>query len=196
GPPIAGDEANEPQPGREVDLVQGPLAEIADVDPVALLRCEDRDVERAVVHPDPAVAAASDALDVTGHPLLEVAGRGPHRRPLGLLDRREGELVHPDPALERDQVLARSRQALGLGRDLLRVDLVRLDARASSGLVVPCSIDGSLLVAHLDLEALPGAWLAGDRTELLERVGLLFDLERGGVPERREGLGRLLADEP
>ena len=79
--------------------------------------------------------------------------------------------------------------------DLLGVDRVLLDPGARLGLVVPSLVDRSLRVRDGDLEPLAGAWLAGDRAELLERAGLLLDVERGLVAELRQGLGGLPPDE-
>ncbi len=79
--------------------------------------------------------------------------------------------------------------------DPLRIDLVRLDPRPGVRLVVARPLERRLGVADLDLEALAGARLLGDRAERLERVGLLLDLEGGRPTQRREALGRLLAYE-
>ena len=68
--------------------------------------------------------------DVADHALLEVAGRGLHRRLLGALDLAERPLVDALPALERGELLAPGGEPLGVAGDLLGVDGVRLDPGA------------------------------------------------------------------
>ena len=152
----------------------------------------DLDVERLVVDLDAAIPAVGDPGDVGDHLRLEVAGRGLHRRLLGLLDLAQRELVDPSPAMERRQLLAPRREPLGVGGDRLGVDGVRLDPRPGVCLLVTGALQGRVEVADLDLEALPGPRLVGDRSEGLERVGLLLDLEGGVVAEPRQRLERLL----
>ena len=98
-------------------------------------------------------------------------------------------------SLERGELFAPGGQAFGLRGDLLGIDVVRLDPGAGVGLVVAGAFEGDLLGLHLDLESLAGTRLLGDRPEGLEGARLLFDLERGGVPQAGQGLARLLADE-
>ncbi len=93
-------------------------------------------------------------------------------------------------------MLGPDRQALDLDGDLLRVDGVVVDPGAGVGFVVACSLQGGLLVAHLDLEALPRTRLLGDRSQRLECVGLLLHVERRRVSDARQRLDRLIADEP
>src|SRR5258705_7612723 len=126
-PAVPCHQPDQPDPGDEVDQVERPLAERGDVDPVAALRREHLDVERLVVDRDPAVAAASDPLDVADHLAFEIAGRRFHRRLLGPLDRTKRSLQDPGSALEPVELLAPRRQALAVSGDLLGVDAVRLD---------------------------------------------------------------------
>ena len=193
--PVAGDQPNEAQPRREVHQVERALAEAGDRDPVAELGGEDLDVEGLVVDPDAAVATAGHLGDVADHVALEVARRRLHRRDLGPLDPLERRVEDPMAALEHAELLAPHRQPFGLAGDLLGVDGVRLDAGTGVGLVVARALQGALRVADLDLEPLAGSRLLGDRPERLEGAGLLLDLERGRVAQRRQGLAWLLADE-
>ena len=77
------------------------------------------------------------------------------------------------------------RQALGVAGDRLGVDRVRLDARPGVRLVVARPLERRLEVADLDLEPLARPRLAGDRTERLEGVRLLLDLEGRRVARGR-----------
>ncbi len=155
----------------------------------------DLDVQGPVVDADAPVAPVGDRREVADHVRLEIAGRGLHRRLLGPVDRGEGRRVDALPPLERGQLLLPGGQALGLPGDLLGVDGVGLDPGSGVGLVVTGAPERVLRVADLDLEALARPRLLGDRSERIERAGLLFDLERGGVAQRGQRLARLLADE-
>ena len=150
---------------------------------------------RLVVDPDATVSTAGHLGQVADHVALEIAGRGLHRRHLGAIDGLERRVQDPVSALERAELLAPDGQSLRLARDLLGVDRVGLDPGPGVGLVVAGALEGVLLVADLDLQALPGARLLGDRPERLEGAGLLLDLQGGGVALRAERLARLLADE-
>ena len=107
-------------------------------------------------------------------------------------ERRDVEAL---PALERCQLLRRARDPLGGRGHLLGIHGVGLDAGARVGLVVAGALERLFLVAHLDLEPLARARFLGDWPERFERVGLLFDVERGGVARLRQGSDGLGADE-
>src|SRR5512140_1028402 len=190
------DQAHQAEARGEVDLVEGPLREILDADPVATLWREDPDVQRLVIDADAAIAAAGQSLQVAAHALLEVPGRLLHRGPLGLDDRVQGQLVDPRPALQGRELLAPRGEPLHLAGDLLRIDQVLLDPRPRAGLVVAGTLEGALLVPNLHLQPLAGTRLLGDRSERLEGAGLLLDVERGGVAQRRQRLRRRLPYEP
>ena len=63
-----------------------------------------------------------------------------------------------------------ARERFGLAGDLLGIDRVRLDPGPGVRLVVAGALERGLLVADLDLEALAGTRLLGDRAERLERA--------------------------
>ena len=128
--------------------------------------------------------------------LLEEAGRRPHRGLLGPLDLAHRQVVDPGAAAQQGQLLPRDRQRLRVGRDLLRVDRIRLEPGARVGLLVADALELRLRVAHLDLEPLAGARFAGDGSDRLDRMGLLFDLERRLVAQLRQPLRRLASHEP
>ena len=107
----------------------------------------------------------------------------------------EGRREHALAALRGGQLLTPGDESLGLAGDLLGIDDVGLDPGAGVRLVVTSALERVLLVMDLDLEALAGARLLGDRSERFERARLLRDLERGGVALARQRLGPLLADE-
>ncbi len=193
--PVAGDEADEAEPGREVDLVEGALAELPDVDPARPLGREHGHVEGPVVDLDPSIPSRGDPGDVADHRALEVAGGGPHRRLLGLLDGGQRLLVDPVAALVAGELIAPRCQPLGLTAHLLGVDRVRLDPGTGVRFVVPGAIEGALLVADLRLEPFAGPRLPGDRPERGEGAPLLLDLEGRRITERRQRLGRLPPDE-
>src|SRR5258706_471452 len=83
-----------PEPGREIDEIEGPLAQGPDVDPIALLGSVELNVQSSIVDGDAAIPAGGDAFDVLDHPLLEEASRGLHRRLLGRLDLLQRPVVH------------------------------------------------------------------------------------------------------
>ena len=143
----------------------------------------DADVERLVVDRDAAVSAARHPGDIGDHLPLEVARRGLHRRLLGDLDLAERPVVDSRAPLERRNLLAPARKRLDVARDGFRVDGVRLAPGARVRLVVARPFERGFEIADLDLEPLPRAGLAGDRSERLEGVGLLLDFECRGVAE-------------
>ena len=142
-PAVAGDEPDEPEPGDEVDEVERALAQRADRDPVVLLGGVDLDVQRLVVDPDAAVAAAGDRW----------RGRAP------CAPRDSGSRSSSSPARPgrwRSSVIAKtrwrrcdaascSRQAASRSAwrgDLLGVDAVGLDPGAGVRLVVAGPLEG------------------------------------------------------
>ena len=164
-------------------------------DPVVALRRVDLHAEVGVVDADPAIAAAGDPGHVRDHAPLEVARRELHRRLLGGVELRERALVDALPATELAQRLAGRGQVLRGRGHLLGVDRVLLDARPGVGLVVARPVELLLGVRDLDLEALAGSRLLGDRPERLERGRLLLDLERRGVAAGRQHVELLVAHE-
>ena len=183
-PAIPGDQPDEAEASHEVDEVDRPLAQGRHRDPVVLGRRMDLDVERLVIDPDPTVATTGGGRKVADHVRFEVAGDRLHGRLFGPVDGREGRLEDALAALESSQLLAPGDQSFGVTGDLLGVDRVGLDPRAGVGFIVAGALQGRLLVAHLDLQALPGARFLGDRSERIERARLLRDLEGGRVALR------------
>ena len=194
-PPVAGHEPDEAQPRGEVDGVERALRQLAHRHPVVALGREHLDAEVRVVDPDALVAVAGHPGHVRDHALLEVARRALHRRLLGRVDLVERPGVDPLATPERGELVLPAGEPLGEAGDLLGVDRVLLHARPGRRLVVARPVERLLGVGDLDLEALAGPGLLGDRPEGLERRGLLLDLERRGVAAPGQRLQRLLPDE-
>ena len=127
---------------------------------------------------------------------LEIAGRRLHGRALSPVDGLQGQVVDALAPLEGRQLLLPRGEALGLARDLFRVDGVGLHPGPRIRLVVAGSLERILLVADLHLQALPSARLAGDRAKRLEGARLLFDLQGRCIAHGRQRLARLLANQP
>ena len=128
--------------------------------------------------------------------LLEIAGRPPHRRPLGRIDGLECPVVNPITTLECRQEFSPLLKSLRLRGHRFSIDGVCLDAGTGVGFVITSLVDESLRIVDLDLQTLARTRLLGDRPQMLERSGLLFDLEGRGVAERRQRFRRFPPNEP
>ena len=126
---------------------------------------------------------------------LQVARGGLHRRLLGGLDGITRQSVDPSSPSQLGQALLLARCLLGQRCDLLRVDRVLLDPRSCRRLVVPCPLHRPLCLGDLDLEALPGSGVLGDRPQRVHRGRLLLDLERRRIPPAGEVVRCLTAEQ-